>query len=375
MPKTRGRIVKMFAGSNTAEGFHSFYDNLATPGYNRIFIIKGGPGTGKSTLMKRIADALLARGWMVEFFYCSSDSGSLDAIYCPALGVAMVDGTAPHVIEPPDPGAVGEVVNLGDFWDRSQLHAHRDNIRSINTRLSQLYRMAHDCLASASGHRRVLSTLNLKGGHVDTARLRATGIRLAQEIASLPAYDELDGKESPAQANPRHLFASAVTQEGPINSLDSIAGHLPHRYIITGPVGSGKSLLVTSIMQAALLLGLKVVVFHCSLDPSRLEHLYLPERGTAVITSAWPHLYQGRNSDRIVDTSGCISPGLMSEVSSQHPVFEERLQDSVHSAVVFLARAKDLHDLLESYYSATVDFSQVDRIMGDLLDQILAEER
>ena len=44
-----------FLGANTPKGFVSFFDELYNPYDNcSAYIIKGGPGTGKSTLMKAI---------------------------------------------------------------------------------------------------------------------------------------------------------------------------------------------------------------------------------------------------------------------------------------------------------------------------------
>ena len=44
-------------------------------------------------------------GYDVELHYCSSDFDSLDAIVIEELKVALMDGTAPHVMEPEIPGS------------------------------------------------------------------------------------------------------------------------------------------------------------------------------------------------------------------------------------------------------------------------------
>ena len=56
-----GKIVNYFAGGNTARGFHSLYDSNLQ-GLERIYILKGGPGTGKSSLMKKIGNEWLEKG-------------------------------------------------------------------------------------------------------------------------------------------------------------------------------------------------------------------------------------------------------------------------------------------------------------------------
>ncbi|MGF7186804.1 Mrp family chromosome partitioning ATPase [Desulfitispora alkaliphila] len=91
----KGNITRFFPGSNTRHGFYSFYDSVLA-NLDRVFVLKGGPGTGKSTLVKRIGLVLADRGYDIEYLCCSSDTGSLDGVIVPELKVGIVDGTAPH---------------------------------------------------------------------------------------------------------------------------------------------------------------------------------------------------------------------------------------------------------------------------------------
>ncbi len=93
-----GKAKRVFPGGNTSKGFFSYYDYLIEKDANRIFVIKGGPGVGKSSMMKKIGKEMIDRGYDVEFHHCSSDNNSIDGIVIPKLKVAMVDGTAPHLI-------------------------------------------------------------------------------------------------------------------------------------------------------------------------------------------------------------------------------------------------------------------------------------
>lgn len=92
-----GKIKRVFPGGNTSEGFYSYYNYIIEEDANRIFVVKGGPGTGKSSMMKKVAKEMLDRGYDVEYHHCSSDNNSIDGIVIPQLRVAMIDGTAPHV--------------------------------------------------------------------------------------------------------------------------------------------------------------------------------------------------------------------------------------------------------------------------------------
>ncbi len=110
MPK--GTIRHMFPGNNTSRGFFSYYDYiLLQEKAKKIYIIKGGPGVGKSTFIRQSAEDLADEGYDVEFMHCSSDPESLDGMVVPALSVAMIDGTAPHVVDPKNPGAVDETIH------------------------------------------------------------------------------------------------------------------------------------------------------------------------------------------------------------------------------------------------------------------------
>lgn len=93
---SKGMLKSYFPGGNTSQGFYSLYNHMIGSDANRILVIKGGPGVGKSTFMRAIGEAMLEKGYDVEYHCCSSDNGSLDGVVIPALKIALVDGTAPQ---------------------------------------------------------------------------------------------------------------------------------------------------------------------------------------------------------------------------------------------------------------------------------------
>ena len=93
--------IQYFLGANSPSGFYSLYDQLISPEEARaVYILKGGPGCGKSTLMRKIAARAEESGLETEYILCSGDPDSLDAVLLPELGVALVDGTAPQGVVP-----------------------------------------------------------------------------------------------------------------------------------------------------------------------------------------------------------------------------------------------------------------------------------
>ena len=93
--------IQYFLGANSPSGFYSLYSELLPPETARaIYILKGGPGCGKSTLMRKIGARMEQEGLETEYILCSGDPDSLDALILPQLRTAIVDGTAPHVVVP-----------------------------------------------------------------------------------------------------------------------------------------------------------------------------------------------------------------------------------------------------------------------------------
>ena len=57
-----------YLGANAPTGFYSLYDQMLDPEKARdIRILKGGPGCGKSTLMKQVGRAMEEEGYSVEY--------------------------------------------------------------------------------------------------------------------------------------------------------------------------------------------------------------------------------------------------------------------------------------------------------------------
>ena len=112
--------AQCFAASNSCEGFRNYYNEIFTDtSVDRLYVIKGGPGTGKSHFMRVVARRARERGYTVTEYLCSSDPASLDGLLLSKAGCAtlgLLDGTPPHVREPAVPGARDEIVNLGAFW-------------------------------------------------------------------------------------------------------------------------------------------------------------------------------------------------------------------------------------------------------------------
>ena len=123
---------KYFAASNSSGGFCSYYGGVFNPEkLYKIYVIKGGSGTGKAFFMNEVAKCAELNGFSVRYIYCSSDAESLDGNIINEQKIAVLDGTSPHVYEPHFVGAVESFVNLADFLDERLLSSSRKLIESI----------------------------------------------------------------------------------------------------------------------------------------------------------------------------------------------------------------------------------------------------
>lgn len=131
---------RWFMGCNSQNGFYSLFGQFTRPEEGwRCILIKGGPGTGKSTLMKRVIKLALQRGQPVEEIHCSSDAASLDGVILPRQMTVLLDATPPHALEPQFPGAVEQPFSLYGCWNEELLFTRREEIVRLGREISGLH--------------------------------------------------------------------------------------------------------------------------------------------------------------------------------------------------------------------------------------------
>ncbi len=357
-----GKIRHMFPGGNTPQGFFSYYDHVITADAVRIFLLKGGPGTGKSTFMKRISQAMTERGFAVEHHHCSSDPDSLDGLVIPALDIALIDGTAPHIVDPKHPGCVDEVLNLGEYWLESSLINNKAAILACTKEISRRFQRAYRLLQAAKAIYDDWEAANNEALDYTLANRKA-----AELIDSLFA-----GVTTVGHGRNRKLFASAITPDGPVNYIDSIASGLASRYVLTGPPGTGKATLLAKVAAAASVRGLDIETYHCPLDPRKVEHIIIPALNTALTTSVPPHNHSTRGTTAIIDMADCLDQEMLQQAEPVTAYDRTVFWELFGKAGAYIKEAKKLHDRLEGYYVPNIDFSGVDALYDRTLARILA---
>ena len=141
-----------FAAANGFCGFRSYFNEIFDPyDFLRIFVIKGGPGTGKSSLMKSICTNFEKRGYETEAVFCSSDASSLDGVIINSKKgkVGILDGTAPHETDAKLPGAIDEILDLGNLLNKKKLEKQRSEICELVREKKKHYNDAYEYLKIA----------------------------------------------------------------------------------------------------------------------------------------------------------------------------------------------------------------------------------
>ncbi len=336
-----------FLGGNTPQGFYSYYDYLIdTEKATKVYVIKGGPGTGKSTLMKSAANWGEDNGYEVDFLHCSSDPNSLDGIIIDG-DIAMVDGTSPHIVDPKNPGCVETIVNMGDFWDEARLRESKEKIIEINKQIKGYYAAAYNYLAAA--------------GSIYKNIQSPKDVRIARTI-----FDEVAGRESTCgKGKKRKLFASAIGPAGTVSFADTLA--LKKCYVLKTDFAKGTSMVMKKLAQLFVENGYDTELFYDPLAPDELiEHICVPEAGVSVLTSIG--LSHITNEDAyVIDIDEIMNINTCTKDYIHNKLMTETL---VKEASDIIAKAKQKHDELEHCYIPCMDFESANKCSKRIIDDI-----
>lgn len=356
------KSCEYFTCANAAQGFVNYFPSVLC-GMERIFILKGGPGTGKSTMMRKIGAHFKNLGQTVEEIHCSSDAASLDGVILRDKRTAVVDGTAPHVIEPNLPGIVEDYVNLGIAWDREKLAVHRDEIADCKAEIKKRYDRIYEILREAK-------QIHDRWEKVYLCHVNFGALDRAAEDLTVQILDGAKKKAAPGRIERR--FFGAMTPDGSAHYIENLTEDLKVRYFIKGRPGTGKSTLMKKLAAAAVEAGQDAELYHCSFDAESLDMVVLRELSVCVFDATPPHeLFPEREGDIILDLYDLALPrGTDRENADLLGMIEKEYAAKMQKARELLGEIKRIHDALERYYIAAVDFSLIDRITEDLIQAI-----
>lgn len=148
-------MKERFFGASTPDGAKDYIESL-TGNLSKRYLLKGRPGTGKSTLLKKLAAASNARGVDTEVYSCAFDSNSLDMIIWPELDICLFDSTAPHLYAPSRPE--DEVIDMYAACVRPGTdEKYEEELTEIAGRYKTAVQRGTKCLSEAKGYLDALS--------------------------------------------------------------------------------------------------------------------------------------------------------------------------------------------------------------------------
>lgn len=337
------RTKKYFIGANTSAGFINYGDDVFLD-LRKLYVIKGGPGTGKSTFMKRIAEKAEEKGYDVEYYYCSSDPSSLDGIVIPTLGIGVTDGTPPHIFEARYPGAKEEYLNLGEFWNSDFLALCRGRIEEVSSKKSVCFSTAYKYLSVAESVRAEREITLLTCYEKDKAEKAIS--RFMKTVGVGDKYAMIPRQISAFSMNGRANFDTYKAE------CDRIIYVRDKRGIST--------FLFDEIVKKAAEQKLKTYVSKDHL--CRVNAVAFPEKSVAVL------LGDGEN---VINSERFISNEKLCEVRKKLrflAAIENELDDC---ALNELCRAKEYHFALEDIYKEAMDFRSLEKMEKAFISKII----
>lgn len=352
--------ARYFLGSNSRDGFYSLYNSFADfDAGDFLWIIKGGPGCGKSSFMKRIGRAAEAGGLSVEYIHCSGDPDSLDGLWLPSLRIGYVDGTAPHTIDAVYPGAASLYLDLGTFYDAGALEHELGRVAELTRRGKALYSTAYAHLAAAGALDPRVCSPGLWGG-AEREKL----IRRANGFAAR----ELRGGHS-GSGTVKHRFLSAISCKGRVLFGETLENCCERLCRLDNGLGMGWFFLDV-LTTLALERGLSVTLCHDPLFPDKTEAIILPDLSLGLIAGEPPEgssVYRHMRLDALADKT------LLAAERPRLRALRRQSAALLSSAVDGLARAKEVHDLLEQVYNPHVDFDGLYAAADDHISWLLGD--
>lgn len=344
-----------FLGGASPSGFYSkFIEQIKAPGFY-TYILKGGPGTGKSTLMKKVAEAFSDHP--VSLYYCSSDIRSLDAVVIEDKKLIIVDGTAPHVFEALYPGASQEVINLGEYWDGDMLKKHSDAVHYLFDENLRYHARVRCCI-------KALASLNedicaIGEDSLDKEKLDAYISRLCRKAVS--------SRPSDKKGTLSYRQLSALTTENYMTH--ELKGDYSV-YLLKDDLFAGSDYFLRNVSDYLLSCGFDVTVSECTMHHiPTYEHVISEDAKVAFITS---NFFNNIN----IAPSATVNFGRfydkeMISAKKQRISFDKKASSELaNEAALSLSTALSIHDELEKNYVGAIDFDRLNEYSEKFIDML-----
>lgn len=344
-------IRTLFPGATGPDGFISCFDHLISESkLRRRLILKGGPGVGKSTFMRRLHASVCQNQERCTLYFCSGDPDSLDAVTIDDAGILILDGTAPHTLDPEIPGARDSIINLGVCLDEAAMRPRLPHIRTC---------MADHAICCRRARAHLKAAQAVAEDNIAIVQAAVDPLRFSRMIAAL-VQSIVPSSSSWSEASPiRRVITDAITPKGEISLIPENASGRVIR--LTARPDMDLSSVLQAVCQALSAAGYAVWTHLNPKSPGRLLHLTIPALDTLLTTCDLI------TAEQTYDFSSCLPQGSLLRHECRLEQGRAASQMHIQQAVSALAQAKQLHDELETFYVPNMNFSLWQQIFDDTL--------
>lgn len=338
-----------FSAANGFSGFRSYFNDTFNPRkYERLFVLKGGPGTGKSTLMKKILKTFKGSPYRTEAILCSSDPSSLDGIIIgkEKRKIAVIDGTAPHETDAKLPGCADEIVNLGSAWSCERLIAHREEIEKLNLKKSQDYQRAYEFLRLAGIFFESIT-------NIANNAYQKNDSQVINDIF----YDIKDKNRSSIEYT---RLLSCFGKEG-YKRLDGKYFPGKYRISVTGRQGS-EFVFMKHLENRAKEIGTPYIRYASPYSDKLTEALYFTLNDSFVLC--------GGEFPDVIDSSVFLLESMLDDNKIRINYYHKQFEELCALSQKEFMSASNAHFELESIYTSAMNFGIIDDIEDKITEDI-----
>ncbi|HWP95370.1 MAG TPA: hypothetical protein VN426_00820 [Syntrophomonadaceae bacterium] len=349
----RAKLRYLLTGSYTRQGYYSFVPELLD-GMQKLWIVTGPVGSGKSYFIRTLGEDLANRGFEVEFWLSAVESGSVEGVHLPQVKAAIVNGS---LLQPGDnsyPDINGEVVELSRGLKEEENRNWEQETRSIVEDLQEHNRQARYLIHEA----------------VELENLRNMSFAQNLDPDRLEVLvDDIEHALFKPEPGERHFFGLALTVDGMVNYLQEATRDCRSRYILQGPADCGQEQVMQKMADKAAALGYHREYFYRALDPQRPCMLLIRELQAAVIDAGLLPL-ANQPGDVIIDMRRNLT-----KTSDSWDNGEGYLYGGVDvlliQAQMELEEIYRLHRTLKRVRSGAIDFEWVDNKRQEIVRKII----
>lgn len=260
-------------------------------------------------------------------------------------------------MDPKNPGAVDEILNLGEYWNESGLVSDKYDIINYNKQVGMRFYSAYRYLMSAKQMQDDIEVIIGEG--VDREKLNKLQVMLRYEL--------VDGVDTiNKEAGIRHLFDSAITPDGLVDYIETIIQGNYICYYMKAGVGTVSTEVLSYLAKEYNMKGYSVELFHQPLNPDRLQTLVV--EGLKIAVTINPKMES--RAYKIIDLNAVIDASKYEDkaelIAKDREVYGELMEEGVKR----IKLAKQLHDDMEKSYVGRMDFAAVTELRSKTIERI-----